>query len=232
MYHTTERVDLSGYLGFIYFVLLFYCIYVVFYYAEPGFPWHSYLSLSIGYYCSFGILLLVPIDIASCIVNRRNLDSGPVNYQYDITILQTAYNVFFTMVLILGSFVLLFEEYYNTDGYFTVIGKLCNSFKRMTIDMAAMIVVGLIVLGVLIGEKVVDGGSNALLLTAVLVTNGVYEVLFILHTFIYPLILKLLSLTVFPDVLPGLRDDRVPSEPLEQVRPQLLPAGGADEGHQ
>ena len=33
--------------------------------------------------------------------------------------LSGAYSTFFTIILIFGSFVLVFEEYYNTDGYFT-----------------------------------------------------------------------------------------------------------------
>jgi hypothetical protein len=52
--------------------------------------------------------------------------------------------------------------------------KLANSFKRMMIDTFAMIVAGLIVLAILLGQNVVSGFS-ALQLAIVIVTNGIYE---------------------------------------------------------
>ena len=57
----------------------------------------------------------------------------------------------------------------------TVLSRLWSSFKRMMFDTVAGIVVGAIVLGVLISEKVVDGDSAALELSAIIVTNTLYE---------------------------------------------------------
>ncbi len=108
---------IKPYLGVIMTSLIPYVIYLVVYYAEPGFPWHTYITLVIGYYASFGILLLVPIDIASIVIDRRSTESGnDANYDFDVDTLSAAYDTFFTIILILGSFVLGFEEYYNTDG--------------------------------------------------------------------------------------------------------------------
>lgn len=59
-------------------------------------------------------------------------------------------------------------------GYFTIVGKLISAFVRMSIDLVAMLVAALIVLAILIGQNVVTG-TSALLLAAVIVTNGVYE---------------------------------------------------------
>ena len=112
-----SAIVVQGYLGFVFFVLFFVCVYVVHYYAEPGFPWHTYLTLVIGYYAAIGILILVPVDIASCVVDRRSVTVG--SYEpYDNTrfMLSGAYQTFFTIVLIMGSFVLVYEEYFNTDG--------------------------------------------------------------------------------------------------------------------
>lgn len=87
------------------------------YYAEPGFPWRTYLTLVLGYYASFGILLIVPIDIASAVYNRLSTAQfDSVQYDDDKNALSAVYNTFFTIVLILGSFVLIFEEYLNSDG--------------------------------------------------------------------------------------------------------------------
>ena len=115
--------SISGYIGTIYFFLVFYSVGIVVYYAEPGFPWHTYITLIIGYYCSFGILLLVPIDIAAVVVDRRSTSSqqtGDSTYSDNVHLLSTAYAVFFDIILIFGSFILVFEEYFNTDGNFHI----------------------------------------------------------------------------------------------------------------
>ncbi len=108
---------IKPYLGFILSALIPYVIYIVWYFAEPGFPWHTYITNVIGYYATFAILLLVPIDIASIVIDRRSTASGSdADYNFDVDTLSLAYDTFFTILLILGSFVLGFEEYYNTDG--------------------------------------------------------------------------------------------------------------------
>eukprot|EP01035_Chromulina_nebulosa_P002873 gene2873-3925_t len=178
----------NPYLGVMFVAIAPLSIYLVLYYAEPGFPWHTYITLFIGYYASFAILLLVPIDIASIIVDRRSDTIGnDSNYTNNNHVLSTAYEAFFTIILILGSFVLVFEEYYNTDGYFTLGGKIASSFKRMCIDMAPGVAAGLIVLGILLGQNVVGNNTDALKLAAVIVTNTVYEA-FLMFLIAYALI--------------------------------------------
>lgn len=107
-------VSISAYLGVVLILLFIASIFLVIFYAEPGFPWHSYITLTLGYFAAFGILLLVPLDIAVIVYDRRSTDTG--SYYYDIDTMGVFYDTFFTMVLILGSVVLVFEEYYNTDG--------------------------------------------------------------------------------------------------------------------
>lgn len=112
-----EGADIAVYLAFMYTALILVCISIVVYYAEPGFPWHTYLTNIVGYFCSFGVLLLVPIDIAVVIVDRRStFPTNDPTYNNHVKILSAAYSTFFTIILIFGSFVLVFEEYYNTDG--------------------------------------------------------------------------------------------------------------------
>ncbi len=185
--------DIESYFGVFYTFLFFFCAAVVIYYAEPGFPWHSYITIHMAYYCSLGILLLVPIDIATCVTSRRSASiSAYTEYQHNTAVFSSAYQTFFYLIVLLGTFVLVYEEYYNTDGklilskwinitrvkcilgFFTVPMKLANSFKRMMIDTFAMIVAGLIVLAILLGQNVVSGFS-ALQLAIVIVTNGIYE---------------------------------------------------------
>lgn len=114
-----EGLAISAYLAIVFIVLFIACVFIVTYYAQPGFPWHTYITAVIGYFAAFAILLLVPIDIGVVVFDRRsttpNYDS---NYHHDMQILSSAYDTFFTMVFVLGSFVLVFEEYFNTDGKF------------------------------------------------------------------------------------------------------------------
>jgi hypothetical protein len=108
---------IQAYCGFFLIILLPITILIVLYYAEPGFPWHTYITCVIGYYSAFAILLMVPIDIGTVVIDRRstNIGSDP-EYKFDVNTLSTIYNVFFTSVLIMGSVILSFEEYFNTDG--------------------------------------------------------------------------------------------------------------------
>lgn len=162
------------YLGIILLCLFPVCAFVVLYYAEPGFPFRTYCTTILGYYASFGILLVVPIDIAAMVFNRLSTDSDSEAYHDDRKVLSSVYNTFFTMVLILGSFVLILEEYFNSDGYFTFKTKCISTFKRMLWDNGPGAIAGAIVLAILIGQKVV-ASTDALMLAAVIVTNTVYE---------------------------------------------------------
>src|SRR5690348_9688837 len=72
------------------------------------------------------------------------------------------------------NFLCVFFFSLNT-GYFTLGWKLWSSFKRMVWDMAIPGVVGLIILGILIGQKIVPSNGEALYLTLIILTNTIYE---------------------------------------------------------
>ena len=164
------------YISIFFFFLCPICAFVVYYYAEEGFPWHSYITLFLGLYSALGILLLIPLDISVVVYSRRSTTTGSdSNYDEHVTMISQIYDTYFTMVLILGSVVLSFEEYYNTDGYFTVPSKLMSAFSRMCFDLFVPGVAGSIILGVLIGQKVVTSNADALKLTMVVLTNTMYQ---------------------------------------------------------
>ena len=173
---STPTVDIDGYLGFVLTFLFLISVYVVFYYAEPGFPYITFFTCMIGYYCAFGVLLAVPIDIATVVMDRRST-SSTVSGEYvaHADKLSTLYNFFFTVILIWGNVVLVFEEYYNTDGYFTIIGRIASSLYRVVKDLVLYLLIGLILLAILIGQKSVPSDAAALKMSAVLLTNIVYE---------------------------------------------------------
>jgi hypothetical protein len=110
-------VSVKIYLGVILVALFPVCVFTVLYYAEPGFPYRTYVTLVLGYYATFGILLVVPIDIAAVVFDRLSTEVGDSpQYDADRRLLSDVYNTFFTMVLIMGSVVLVLEEYFNSDG--------------------------------------------------------------------------------------------------------------------
>ena len=103
------------YIGIMVVGLFALSILIVRYYAEPGFPWHSRLTIIVCYFCSFGILLIIPPDIASAVV-ERNSSSNLDIYNANVQFLSVFYNTLFVTILVVGSVILVFEEYYNTDG--------------------------------------------------------------------------------------------------------------------
>lgn len=170
------EVDIDGYLGFVLTLLVLISVYVVFYYAEPGFPKITFCTCMIGYFCAFGVLLAVPIDIATVVMDRRSTSSTVSDVYLEHSVkLSTLYNFFFTVILIWGNVVLVFEEYYNTDGYFTIVGRVASTLWRVVKDLILYLVIGLILLAILVGQKTVPNDADALKLSAVLLTNICYE---------------------------------------------------------
>jgi LMBR1-like membrane protein len=169
--------QVEQYVGIVVPILICLCVYIAHYYAEPEFPWITYVFVITGYFCALGILFTVPPDIAGVICDRQISEdtSSVVSYDANITEMDGLYNVLFLVILILGSAVLPFLEYYDTDGYFTVGSRTWNACKRMLYDDVVGIVAGVIVLGVLVGLKVVPADANAIELAAIIVTNVIYE---------------------------------------------------------
>lgn len=114
---TTDNV--LQYVGIIIVALVGLSILIVRHYAEPGFPWHTRITIVVCYFCSFGILLIIPPDIASAIIERKS-SSSLDEYYNNVKFLSVFYNTLFVIILVFGSVVLVFEEYYNTDGEFTI----------------------------------------------------------------------------------------------------------------
>ena len=113
MMSTIESV--LQYIGIMVVVLIVLSIFIVKYYAEPGFPVHTSITVVICYFCAFGILLIIPPDIASAVV-ERNRTTSLDDYYNNIQFLSVFYNTLFVTILVMGSVVLVFQEYYNTDG--------------------------------------------------------------------------------------------------------------------
>ena len=108
--------SVNQYVAIMVIVLVAISIIIVKFYGEPGFPLHTSFTVVICYFCAFGILLIIPADIASVIVERNSKSSDEGGYYNVIQILSVFYNTLFVTILVMGSVVLVFQEYYNTDG--------------------------------------------------------------------------------------------------------------------
>ena len=112
----TTGANLAAYFSTIFTGLFGLCTYMVWRYAEAGFPIITFVTNVIGYFVSFGIILVVPIDIATVIYDRRSfLVGNDPQYDANIVALNGWYSFFFGTIIVFG-FLLVFEEYFNTDG--------------------------------------------------------------------------------------------------------------------
>ncbi len=108
------NINVDAYLATFFVVLFPFCLLIIFYYAEKGTSWHTYPTVFACYYAAFGIIVLIPIDIAMVIVNRRV--ESDTDYLLDKSKLKPAYLTFFLTLTILASIVLIIQEGYNSDG--------------------------------------------------------------------------------------------------------------------
>lgn len=171
------------YIGITFSFIFVIVVLIFLYYSETStFPWHSYITQGMGYFATFGIFFMMPMDIACTISDRYSTTSsltpgGDARYNEDIRNMSIVYNVFFMSIQVLNSFVLLLEEYYNTDGYFTPIDRFINSLKRILLDNAPAIVVGIIACIVLFAQKIIVVNYDALMLVVVIVTNSMNQII-------------------------------------------------------
>ena len=173
---TSESI--ADYFGVIFPALLVLCVLIVYSYAERGnsFPWHTYISITICYFISLGIILLAPIDIAVIIADRKSTEAGSdATYTANTERLGAAYSTFFTMIIIFAQVLMVFEEYYNADGNFTILSRMSSSMWYLTRDILAALILGGITLILLVHFKVMSSDLGALQLSAVIITNTIYE---------------------------------------------------------
>jgi hypothetical protein len=121
-----DALSVDGYLSFMLIALAISTTGLVVFYAEKGFPWHTYLTCILGYFCAFGILICVPVDIGSTLYNRQSTTTGSdPQYEEDVTKLSQLYTVYYVIIFILCGIVMCVEEYYNTDGNALIFISAC-----------------------------------------------------------------------------------------------------------
>lgn len=85
-----------------------FCLFVIFAFAQ-------YPTVFIEYFCAFGIILLVPLDISLTIVGRRS-SADRDYYEENVHTIIDMYLSMYWPVLVMSNVVLVFEEQYNRSG--------------------------------------------------------------------------------------------------------------------
>jgi hypothetical protein len=167
-----SNLNVDAYLGVIDVILVFCVLWILIYYPARNTPWHTYLTVFICYYASFGILLIVPIDLASTVLSRRSEKADAyTSYRDNIEDLLPQYTTYYVVVTILANFVLVFQENFNVDGYIGFLDRVKSTCWTMALKYGAFLVIGVIVLAILLGTNVIENSSSAVLLAVVLMSN-------------------------------------------------------------
>ena len=148
----SQERALAIYLCIVTPLLWYVSVKIVSYYAEASTPNHTIQTIRIGFFCVFGIFSLVPMDVAIALVNRNPImdpDNG-AGYTRDTRSLSILYSLFYLVVLLWTCLVLCYQEYLNTDGYFTQNDRAKSSAKRLVIDYIPLIGAGIPLLIILL----------------------------------------------------------------------------------
>ena len=156
--------------------------YVTIYYAESGTPKHTIITLRIGFFVSFLFLFLVPVDIASCVVGRKDWGGesdvvAQALYSSSRKVVSNCYTICYVITTLWGLAVLKYQDYLNTDGYFTRRQRACSALKRMLWDMLWPALVAVPVLIILYKTKMLPSNTDGIKVFSQLATNTIYTVL-------------------------------------------------------
>lgn len=165
-----KQVNVSAYLSTMWLFLGGISTYIIWKYGNHKiFPWHSYPTIWLQYFCAIGIILLVPLDVSVTIIGRYRQ-----NYYFsNINTIIDMYLSLYWPTLVLSNVILVFQELYNGSGYFTFKTKLKDLIMQTFYQIIFGIIFGSIFFGILVGKHVIPASMDAVLLTSVLITNTI-----------------------------------------------------------
>lgn len=166
-----EDINLATYNSTVIPILAITLFITIFYYAEAGTPMHTYVTVFVCYFSAFMFLFLVPADVASTILHRRSDKTGDYKpYDDASSFIRPQYATYYIIITILSNSVLLFQEYYNTDGYTGILARYKSVSSRMGYDYFLYLIAGVVVFGILMAN---GADAEAIVLTLILVCNTV-----------------------------------------------------------
>lgn len=155
------------------------------------FPIHTYITIFAQYCCVFGTILIVPLDVSITVIGRRS-ESGNSYYDSSKSAILDTYLTLYWFTLILSNVILVFQEQYNCNGFFTILTKVRNTCKNLSIQFLACFVLLSIFFGILVGSGTINASTDAILLTSILLTNTMWST-FIMFLLGYGLIMYPIS---------------------------------------
>lgn len=164
-------LNVSVYLSIMWIFLAGITTYIMYYYPNhKNFLYYVYPTIWLEYFCAFGILLLVPLDLAITIIGRKH----PNYYYSNINIIVDMYLSLYWPTLVLSNIILVFQEMYNASGYFKVIDKLKGIIHDTCYQIITGIIFCAIFFGILVGENIIKPNMNAVLLSTIIITNTIW----------------------------------------------------------
>lgn len=144
-------------------------------------PLSQYPIIFLAYFCSLGVLLILPLDVSFTITSRRTI-SNEKEFQHNTQTMREMYTSFFIILQVLSGVVMVVQEAYYRDGHFSFFTKLLSSLYAIALQSFAGVVLFFILFAILVGENVVEASSEAILLTIVVISNtfGLLVLMFLL----------------------------------------------------
>lgn len=136
------------------------------------FPYRTYITSFVQYFCAMWMILIIPLDLAITITSRRSLERK----EYYDDNFKTIESIYITLywVTIICNLLMIFDEEYIGNGFFTCVSKIRNTCKQLSVKTFILCVLVTVFFGILIGTKSVETNSTAIFLTSVLLTNTVW----------------------------------------------------------
>lgn len=140
---------------------------------------HTYVTIFCQYFCTFCIMLLIPIDITITLNGRTSYENKEY-YDKNYHIIFSMYVMLYWIITILSNLILVVQEQYNSNGFFTIFSRLKNSLWQISLQLVCGIVLSVVLFGILIGSKTTKPNFTGIFLTSILITNTIWMVFLML----------------------------------------------------
>ena len=174
-----------SYVAWTWTLLFLFIIYFVRSYASPKSFENSnfiYVCVCLAYMCSFGVLILIPMDLG--LTNYRREASSYQEFealqQYNEKLI-VMYQSLYWPGLVLGSFFLVISSEYLRTGYLSFTSKMLDILKRKAMIGIAALIFCIVVVIILLEKKIVSSQKGFLIaLISLNNTIGLFAIVFLL----------------------------------------------------
>lgn len=173
-------MNVPGYLASIIIFSITISFYIIWKYANKKvFPFHTYITIYIQYFCAFCVVLIIPLDLALTISGRQTVAKHNY-YKHNFNTMTEIYLTIYWTTLLFSNIILIFQEQYNSNGFFSIITKIRNTFKKLYLQFLALCLCCGLFFGILVGTHSVKPNFDAVFLTSIVITNTIWMVFLVL----------------------------------------------------